>query len=120
MTEDDIEARVLDLENNRAEQAARERHIATNLTTQTAVDKEDLIRLEGKIDTLIVVVTGNGAPERGVIVRLDRVEQWRAELDRRIDSLSARIGQVLIAIVLMALVFIGSVLTHAITIEFPR
>ena len=80
----------------------------------------DLDRIERKIDQVLTILTGDGEPNRGIIVRLDRVEQWRSELDRRIDSLSARISQVLIAIALMALVFIGSVLTHAITIDFPR
>ncbi len=78
----------------------------------------DIQRIEAKLDTMITLVSGNGSPERGITVRLDRVEQWRAELDRRIDALSARISQVLIALILIVLAFIGSVLTHMVTISF--
>ncbi len=78
----------------------------------------DIARIEAKLDKLITLISGDGSPERGIVVRLDRVEQWRAELDHRIDSLSARISQVLVALVLMVLAFIGSVLTHIVTISF--
>ncbi len=78
----------------------------------------DIARIEAKLDKLITLISGDGSPERGIVVRLDRVEQWRAELDHRIDSLSARISQVLIALVLMVIAFIGSVLTHIVTISF--
>ncbi len=78
----------------------------------------DLARIDAKLDRLITLISGDGSPERGIVVRLDRVEQWRAELDRRIDSLSARISQVLVALILIVLAFIGSVLTHIVTISF--
>ncbi len=78
----------------------------------------DIKQIEEKLDKLITLISGDGSPERGIIVRLDRVEQWRAELDHRIDSLSARISQVLVALILMVLAFIGSVLTHIVTISF--
>ncbi len=32
-------------------------------------------RIESKIDKLFVLLTGDGNPQRGIIVRLDRVEQ---------------------------------------------
>lgn len=34
-----------------------------------------LQRMEGKLDKLCELLTGNGNPQRGVILRLDRLEQ---------------------------------------------
>ncbi len=42
----------------------------------------DITRLEKKIDRVILLLTGNGEPERGIIVRLDRLEQWRAAVNK--------------------------------------
>lgn len=38
-------------------------------------------RIEEKIDKVILLLTGNGKPERGIIVRLDRLEQWRGQIN---------------------------------------
>ena len=41
---------------------------------------EQFNRIEHKIDQLTQHLTGNGRPDRGVIVRLDRLEQRSARL----------------------------------------
>lgn len=39
---------------------------------------EDIKRIEAKVDQVLVLLTGNGTPERGIIIRLDRLEQKEA------------------------------------------
>ncbi len=43
-------------------------------------------RIERKIADLSLLMTGNGTPERGVIVRLDRVENVVSELKRTLGT----------------------------------
>ena len=43
-------------------------------------DNEEHRRIEEKIDKVILLLTGNGNPERGIVVRLDRLEQWRGQI----------------------------------------
>lgn len=34
-----------------------------------------------EIHDLTVIITGNGAPEKGFIIRLDRLEQWQKQVN---------------------------------------
>lgn len=45
------------------------------------ITQADFERLEKKLDSVLMLLTGNGTPEKGVIVRLDRLEQWRAFIE---------------------------------------
>ncbi len=45
-------------------------------------DNEEHQRIEEKLDKVILLLTGNGNPERGIVVRLDRLEQWRAAVNK--------------------------------------
>jgi hypothetical protein len=99
--------------------------------------RDDIARLEKKIDQVIELLTGNGAPERGLIVRLDRVERFLMPLgygspngiDDRVRSLEhfrasveSVTWRILVPIIvsetLAILAFIGGVLTHTIKVSF--
>ena len=41
-----------------------------------------LDRIERQLETLTAIVTGNGTPEKGIIVRLDRIENWMQRVDQ--------------------------------------
>ncbi len=50
-----------------------------------------LDRVEDQLTRLNVLITGNGSPERGVIVRLDRLEQSTPDdLGIRVDRIEQR------------------------------
>ena len=78
----------------------------------------DIERLEVKIDQVITLLTGDGNPERGFIVRIDRVER---EVKSICDSIKT-FYRILWSFAFMFLVFLASVayglLTHKIEIVF--
>lgn len=43
--------------------------------------KGDVDDIKKQLETVIKLLTGNGNPEKGIIVRLDRVEQWRGQIN---------------------------------------
>ena len=49
--------------------------MTTHTKGDTAVSSSQLDRIEGEITSIKSILTGNGSPERGLIVRLDRIEQ---------------------------------------------
>lgn len=57
----------------------------------------DLARLEKKVEGVILLLTGDGKPERGIIVRLDRIEQWRGSIHfLLVPVYAAIIGQMIL------------------------
>ena len=68
-------------------------------TSETQLD-----RIERKLDTYGVILTGNSKPERGHVVRMDRLE-GRAKRSDRMQ------GVILTTVVGMVLVIIGATLT---------
>jgi hypothetical protein len=50
------------------------------------IQDESAARIERNLATLSQLVTGNGTPERGIIVRLDRVENVVSELRNTLRS----------------------------------
>ena len=68
-------------------------------TSETQLD-----RIERKLDTYGVILTGNSKPERGHVVRMDRLE-GRAKRSDRMQ------GVILTSVVGMVLVIIGATLT---------
>lgn len=40
------------------------------------IEQTPIARLEEKVDLVVLLLTGNGKPERGIIVRLDRLERF--------------------------------------------
>jgi hypothetical protein len=102
------------------------------------VNPDDLKRLERKIDQVISLLTGDTTPERGVLVRLDRVEQFISPLgyggkspfiDKRVEKLEQFSGTVtavfsrfilplLVAETLGIISFVIGVVTHTIKVSF--
>ncbi len=76
---------------------------------------KDIERLEEKIDRIVVLLSGNGDPSKGLIVRVDRLEQFKTSVDA---WLARFVIPVLIAQTLSILTFVGGVLTHTIKIGF--
>ena len=64
-------------------QELREIHL---IQVQQSTDLKDLTRF----------LTGNGSPEKGMVVRLDRIEQWRDDMNLHRRSLwTISVGMVL-------------------------
>ena len=102
------------------------------------VNPGDIQRLEKKIDQVLSLLTGDTNPERGVLVRLDRVEQFMLPLgyggkspfiDKRVEKLELFQGSVtatftrfilpiLIAETISIIAFVVGVITHTIKIQF--
>lgn len=49
--------------------------------TFTKEIKESKEAFTKEIHDLTVIITGNGAPEKGFIIRLDRLEQWQKQVN---------------------------------------
>lgn len=45
------------------------------------VTKEEWDALREDVKKMLTLLTGNGEPERGIIIRLDRIEQWRKQIN---------------------------------------
>jgi len=48
--------------------------------TELRENQEDMAK---KLDTLCTIMTGNGDPSRGFVVRFDRMEQWWMSYTRK-------------------------------------
>ncbi len=75
-------------------------------------DNEEHIRIERKLDTVILLLTGNGNPEHGIVVRLDRLEQWRAGVNKIL-------APVFLVLVGQFLLFVIGLLINKIELHFP-
>ncbi len=75
-------------------------------------DNEEHQRIEEKLDKVILLLTGNGNPERGIVVRLDRLEQWRAAVNKIV-------APVFLVLVGQFLLFVIGLLINRIELHFP-
>lgn len=62
-----------------------------------------LRRIEGKLEEIEHLITGNGTPEKGLIVRIDRLEQQAGRMNRAAAWLIGVFGAVAVTISLALL-----------------
>ena len=106
--------------------------------TSESVQPVDLLRLEKKLDQVLLLLTGDGAPERGLLMQVAQIRRFLGRLgfdenaqpiDERVRDLEqfrSLIGSVLTRWVMPVLVaetialagFVGGIVTHRITISF--
>ncbi len=64
---------------------------------QIAILVEEVKYMRGDLKCLTELLTGNGAPERGLVVRVDRLERQVKNNDRWIDRIISAVIAALVA-----------------------
>ncbi len=68
-----------------------------------AENESQLDRIEGKVDTLCLILTGDGEPQKGLVVRFDRVEQAQKRVRWFLRSVAGACIAAIVVVVIVAL-----------------
>lgn len=93
------------------EEETKQTEKASKVIVLQAVELKDLERLEAKVDKLVLLLTGNGKPAEGLVVRMDRIEQWRG-------SIHFLLVPVYVAIIGQIILFVFGIVTGHIQVGF--